>query len=136
MKANTTQHNTTQHNTTQHNTTQHNTTQHNTTQHNTTQHIKQKTHNNQHEPPPPFPPAALSSLSMGRSAALTITLAAASSYGPMMGTSSWVFAARQSVSLFGSTKRDLSTNREFGGQLALGGHRSLIQTQQPTNSRR
>ena len=103
---------------------------------NTTQHTKHKKHNNQHELPPPYPPAVLHSPYMGRSAALTISLAAASSYGPMIRASSWVFAARQSVPLFGSTKRDLSTNREFGGRLALGGHRSLIQTQQPTDSRR
>jgi hypothetical protein len=50
---------------------------------NTTQHTKHKTHNNQHELPPPYPPAAFLSPSMGRSRALT-THGAASSYGPML----------------------------------------------------
>ena len=50
---------------------------------NTTQHTKHTTHNNQHELPPPYPPAVMLSASTGRSMALT-THGAASSYGPML----------------------------------------------------
>ena len=45
---------------------------------------QQKTHDNRHEMPPPCPPVALPSPSMGRSAAPT-THGVVASYGPMLG---------------------------------------------------
>ncbi len=49
------------------------------------QHTKHNTHNNQNELPPPYPPLAMPSLSMGRLLAPP-TNGTAAPYGPMQGT--------------------------------------------------
>ncbi len=54
-----------------------------------TKHKTHKTHNNQHEPPLPYPPAALPSFTMATSA-MDPHLGAADLYGPIQGARCWV----------------------------------------------
>ncbi len=95
-----------------------------TMQGNTTQHTKHKTHNNQHELPPPYPPAVLLSASMGRSRALT-THGAASSYGPMLSANGRVLQHGGWFPCFRSNDQ-AQQNREMDGAKAFNG-RCLIE---------
>ena len=89
-----------------------------------TQNTKHKTHNNQHELPPPYPPAALHSPSMGRSAALT-THGAASSYGPMLSASGRVLQHGSWFPCFGCQTTNHKKIGRWAGAKAFGGHRLI-----------
>ncbi len=98
-----------------------------------TKHKKHKTHNNQHEPPLPYPPAALSSFAMATStmASNQGTVAHCES---VAGTQ-WRVRARNCLSLcLGGTDAYPIKNRAMGVALFLGGCRFMIQHHNQPNS--
>jgi hypothetical protein len=91
--------------------------------HNTTHNPQLTTHNSQHqdEPPPPYPPAALPTISMAI-APTAPALGSAAPYGPTQGACGWVWRCDGwMVCLFWGQNETTSKNKEEHGASALGG---------------
>jgi hypothetical protein len=102
--------------------------------HNTTHNPQPTTHNPQHqdEPPPPYPPAALPTISMAI-AATAPALGSAAPYDPTQGARGRVrWHDGWMVCLFRGQNETTSKNREEHGASALGGcHLAATHNNQP-----